>query len=331
MAEGKLRTMKSIIHLTAAVALGNFTWSAPLDKGIVSDEAKWLAHLDMQALKDSMIGGFALARVKEEIAKENDAPISIDIDLVAEELHSVTAYGTSFDKEPDKNSVLIVRTGPRARSIIDAYIASMELELEGKTGIKRLDDKAHDTYLIGNEVYASFLREDLWVSSKSYDQIEMAQRVIEGETRNLNASDSDLLIKEGSGFFFLATAYGLDSLGDVPPQAKILQKAKGAQVGLGERGDMFRANLALSTPDAEVSSQLSRIVQGMVALASFTEVGNESLSTLMSNLDVEESDRYVSFDIEYPVTGLIAILKKLAEQQKEKLEGAEETAVGEEA
>jgi len=324
-------TIKSIIHLTAAVALGKFIWSAPLDTGIVSDDAKWLAHLDMQALKDSTIGLFALARVKEEIAKENDTLISIDIDLVAEELHSVTAYGTSFDKESDKNSVLIVRTGPRARSIIDSHIASMEWELEGKTGIKRLDDKAHDTYLIGNEVYASFLRDDLWVSSKSYDQIEKALRVIDGETRNLDASDSDLLIKEGSGFFFLATANGLDSLGDVPPQAKILQKAKGAQLGLGERGDMFRANLALSTPDAEVSSQLSRIVQGLVALASFAEIGNESLNTLMNNLDVEESDRYVSFDIEYPVVGLIKILKTLAEQQKERSEVAEEPAVGEEA
>ena len=307
--------MKSIVHLTTAIALGNFAWSAPLDTQIVSDDAKWLAHLDMQALKDSMIGEFALSRIKQEIAKENDTPISIDIDLVAEELHSVTAYGTSFDKEPDKNSVLIVRTGPRARSIIDGYIASMELELDGKTGIKRLDDKAHDTYLIGNEVYASFLRDDLWVSSKSYDQIEKAQRVIEGERGNLEESDSDLLIKKGGGFFFLATANGLDSIGDVPPQAKILQKAKGGQVGLGESGEMFRANLALSTPDAEVSSQLSRIVQGMVALASFAEVGNESLNTLMNNLDVEETDRYVSFNIEYPVVGLLRILETLEDQQ----------------
>ena len=307
--------MKSIIHITTALALGNFAWSAPLDTQIVADDAKWLAHLDMQALKDSMIGGFALARAKEEIAKENGTPVSIDIDLVAEEVHSVTAYGTSFDKEPGKSSVLIVRTGPRARSIIDAYIASMEMKLEGKTGIKRLDDKAYDTYLIGNEVYASFLRDDLCVSSKSYDQIEKAQRVIEGESGNLEESDSELLIKIGAGFFFLATANGLDSIGEVPPQAKILQKAKGGQLVLGERGEMFRVNLALSTPDAEVSSQLSRIIQGMVALASFAEVGNESLNTLVNNLDVEETDRYVSFNIEYPVVGLFNILQALEDQK----------------
>ena len=53
IAEGKLRTMKSIIHLTTAIVLGSFAWSASLDTQIVFDDAKWLTHLDSQALKDA--------------------------------------------------------------------------------------------------------------------------------------------------------------------------------------------------------------------------------------------------------------------------------------
>ena len=53
IAEGKLRNMKSIIHLTTAIVLGSFAWSASLNTQIVSDDAKWFTHLDSRALKDA--------------------------------------------------------------------------------------------------------------------------------------------------------------------------------------------------------------------------------------------------------------------------------------
>jgi len=275
-----------------------------------------MAHLDIENLTDSTIGQFLLDQLREEMAENNDSPISIDIDLVAEELHSLTAYGSSITEEPDKNSVLIVRTGERARSIIDGYIATLEMETDGKSNVKRLDGKANDTYLIGNELYASFLQDDVWVSSKSYEQIEKAQEVLEGRRDNIEQSGSKLMRANETGFFFLATVEGFDAIADMPPQARILQKAQGGHIALGEEGEMIKTKLALSTPGPEVSSQLSRIIQGMVALASFAEVGDESLNTLMNSLVVEEEDRLVSIGLEYPVGALINILGTLAKEGK---------------
>ncbi len=309
--------MKNIIYTITALVIGSANWAAPLDKSSVSGDAQWLAHIDLEAFTESALGDYAMGILKEEIAKNNDTPISVDIDLVAQEIHSLTAFGTSLTENPEENSVLIVKTGNRARSIIDGYIATAELETDGKTGIKRLEDKDIDTYLIGNELYASFLRDDVWVSSKSYDQIEKVQSVINGRSDNLTDTDSRLLVKDDPGFFFLATAEGFDKLGDMPAQARVLQKAQGGQIAFGERGDMFLANLALLTPDPDVSSQLSRIIQGMVALASFAEIGDERLDTLMNNLAVEEADRHVSINLEYPVSGLINILSTLAAEAED--------------
>ncbi len=306
--------MNRLIFIFTAAAMGFTSFGAPLDKKNVAADAQWLAHLDFENLKDTKMGAFLLARLREEIAKNNDSPISIDVGLVAEELHSLTAYGSSISEDPQKNSVLIVKTGDRARSIIDGYLATLEMETDGKSGVKRLEDKAHDTYLVGNEVYATFLEDDVWVSSKSYEQIEKVQRVIEGGIKNIEDSDSKLMRADEPGFFFLATVEGFDAIADMPAQARVLQKAQGGQIALGEQGDMFRTKIALSTPDAETSSQLSRIVQGMVALASFAEVGDERLNTLMNNLVVEEEESLVSIGLEYPVESLINIITTLADE-----------------
>ncbi len=306
--------MNKLTNAITTILFGLTSWAAPLEKANVASDAQWMAHLDLEDLTDSAIGKFLLDQLREEIAKNNDSPVSVDVDLVAEELHSLTAYGSSITDEPDKNSVLIVKTGKRARSIIDGYIATLELETDGKSGVKRLDGKAHDTYLIGNELYATFLQDDVWVSSKSYEQIEKAQRVMEGRADNIESGGSELMRADEPGFFFLATVEGFDAIGDMPPQARILQKAKGGLIALGEEGDMVKTKLALSTPGPEVSSQLSRIVQGMVALASFAEVGDESLNTLMSSLVVKEEERLVSIGLEYPVESLISILTTLAKE-----------------
>lgn len=315
--------MNKLIYIFTATAFGFTGFGAPLDKTHVANDAQWMAHLDVEELKDSAVGEFLLATLREEIAKNNDSPISVDIDLVAKELHSLTAYGSSITEDPEKNSVLIVRTGDRARSIIDGYIASLEMETDGKSGVKRLDGKAHETYLIGNELYATFLQDDVWVSSKSYEQIEKAQQVIEGGIKNIENSDSKLMRADEPGFFFLATVEGFDAIADMPPQARVLQKAQGGHVALGEEGDMFKTKIALSTPDAETSNQLSRIIQGMVALASFAEVGDERLNTLMNNLVVEEEDRLVSIGLEYPVGGLINIIETLADEGKKAMKDDE--------
>ena len=44
------------------------------------------------------------------------------------------------------NSVLVVRTGAKARSIVDAYVASEELENDGKTIIKVLEERLSNLF-----------------------------------------------------------------------------------------------------------------------------------------------------------------------------------------
>ncbi len=312
--------MKKLLQILTAAVLGTTSNADPLDKSQIAGDAKWLAHLDMQEFEHTVIGEYLISFVKEEIAKKDDSPVTFDVNRIVQELHSLTAYGSSmaFDDGPGNSGVLIAKTGSKARAIIDAYIASEEIMKDGKTGIKRLEDKDYLTYLIGNEVYLSFPQEGLLISSKEFDQIERALNVIKGQEADLNDSDSKLILSDEPGFFFLATINGIDTIKGVPPQAKILQKAKGGQFSLGERDSSLRSNIVLSTAGPEVSNQLSRIIQGMVALASFADIGGESLADLMDSVSVDEGHDRVSIDLEYPVGTITNILTAIATDHPEK-------------
>jgi hypothetical protein len=81
----------------------------------------------------------------------------------------------------------------------------------------------------------SFPQEGLIVSSKSFDQIERAMEIIEGDLENLVESGSEIMLSEQPGFFFLATVDGLGSIRGVPPQARIFQKKGGRTRTVGPR------------------------------------------------------------------------------------------------
>ena len=94
--------INKLILIFTAAAMGFTSFGAPLDKKNVGGDAQWLAQLDFENLKNTKMGAFLLARVCEEIAKNNDSPISIDVGLFAEELHSLTAYGSDISEDPQK-------------------------------------------------------------------------------------------------------------------------------------------------------------------------------------------------------------------------------------
>ena len=55
-------------------------------------DAKWLAHLDMQAFQETTIGDFLIEEFEEEFGGDQEG-LSFDIEALVGELHSITAYG----------------------------------------------------------------------------------------------------------------------------------------------------------------------------------------------------------------------------------------------
>lgn len=299
--------------LIGAASVAACLSAAPLVQTEIAKDAKWLAHIDMEGVLESSFADMGVAKLKEEIAKNNQSAVSVDVDLLLAEIKSVTAYGASFEDDAASKSVIILKTGDRLQAIFDGFLAAHEMEGK-KIPLERVGDKPYQTFLLEKELYLAFPTPNYAIAGKSFEQIEKAYEVILGKADNLDDSPQKLVLNSDAGFFLMVTAKGIDSFKDVPPQARMLQKTKGGQVSIGERSGMFLANVMLTTANEEVSLQLYRIVQGMLALASFTQVENHSMMEIVDSVQVKQGPDFVSLDFQYPVEKLVNLVEILAKE-----------------
>ncbi len=295
------------ILLAGAVAAAACLTAAPLVKSEIAKDAKWLAHVDMEALMKSSFSDMGVAKLKEAVESAQEGKVSIDVDLVLAEIKSLTAYGANFSDTAATESVLILKTGDRLQAIFEGLLAHQEME-GTESPLTRLDDKPYQTFLLEGELYLSFPNKNYAIAGKNFERIEKAYAVIAGEAENLNDLDQKLVLNEDAGFFLMMTARGIDSLKNVPPQARMLQKTKGGQLSIGENDGEFRANVILTTEGPKVSMQLAQIVKGLLALASFTQVENQSMMEVVDSVDVQQGDDFVSLDFRYPIEKLMSLI-----------------------
>lgn len=300
--------INKIFACLALFAAASHALAAPLDQTQVAEDAQWLIHVDVSQVRASSIGVYGIDVAKAMINQEW-GPVSVNIDALLQEVDSITAYGTSFEKDAAGKGVLLLSAGEKAQAMIEGFIAHKELTSGEDAKVRELDSQPYVTYLIDDEVYLTFPRPQMIMISKSIDQIENALRVVEGKRPNLTKGKAKLVLQEQKGFFVIASLQGLDTIPDMPPQARILSKASGGQVAFGESEGELSANIILTTLNNETATQLSRIIQGMVALASFVEIEGTGLMDLINRVRVEIGDRQVQLSLSYPAEGVIHLIE----------------------
>ncbi|EDY83458.1 hypothetical protein VDG1235_3085 [Verrucomicrobiia bacterium DG1235] len=311
------------ILLAGTLAVASCLSAGPLEQSEIAKDAKWLAHIDMEGLMESSFSDLGVSKLKEVIEESNESAISVDIDLVLKEIKSITAYGVSLNEAAANESVLILKTGDRLQAIFDGFLAHHEINSEEEMPLKRIEDMKYETFLIGDELYLAFPHQQYAIASKSYERIEQAYAVIDGRSDSLKDTKDKLVLNSDSGFFMMVTASGINNLKNVPPQARMLQKTKGGQLSIGESEGMFRANVILTTANRETSLQLFRIVQGMLALASFTQVENQSMMEIVDSVNVQQGDDFVSLDFQYPIERLMGLLNTVVGEMAEESHNGE--------
>ncbi len=302
--------MKLLPSLLATATLAtSAAFAAPLNLKHLAPDALWLAHLDLDAFKQSSVGQDLIQLIKDEAAKNKDSALTLNFDAILAELHSLTAYGTSFTDDANQG-VVLAEVGPKARSILDGLIAAEELS--GSASKIKLQNA--DTYVLDGQLSLKFATPSLVLIGKSPAQIEKALLILNGKAPSYSPKNSKLLLSPTDNFFLVAAAHGFSQIPNLPPQARILQKTTGAQFTLGQDQENLSARLALATSSAEIADQLARIVEGMTALASFAHVGDEDITRLVQSLQVSKNTDRVNVSFSYNAEKLDKIFKALAKK-----------------
>lgn len=315
--------MKHRLFLLAicAVCTIHSAVAATLPKNQVAADAKWLLHLDLQNLRRTQVGEFLTKNLLEKASGELKDKIGIDVGALVQKISHVTAYGTEFAKNPEKNGVLMVQMDAEAQKILEGVLAA-QLLADSKGAVTKEQQGASALYSVHNEIFLSLEPNHLAILGKSANQIDKAKSVLAGKSPSLKNSDAFSDFPPApDAFFFLAVAEGFNDAAAVPPQAQVLKMAEGGQLVIGEQTEKLFLSLALKSKTAEVTEQIQQVFEGIRAMVSLGQAENKDLQELVKSIKVAAKNKIVTVNAEFPVAPL---LKKVADKGYLKAQGQDE-------
>lgn len=312
------------MKLALAGLLATFAGSVlaePLVKEHVDQNAKWLLHIDFDQFRASRFGQFLIndvivKQVEAAKAQGNSFLSNMDVVKIISQVHSLTAYGTSFETGENLDGVLLLQVEPETRKILEGAAAGLLLQDDGT--LTKTNEEGLVLYSLHDQFFASPQNNGTILFSKSKANIKKAAGLLVGKGKNLAHSKTFTdfpPIKDS--FILLAVAEGFQDNLPIPPQAKVLKQADGARIVLGERNSNVFLNLALKAKDSEVVTQIQQVVEGIVALGTLSQSENKELQQLVQSVKVVATDKVLSVNAAYPVDSLITRANEMmAEQQR---------------
>lgn len=285
--------------LTAALALS--TLAGPLPRNQVSRDAKWLIHLDVQNLAKTQLGQALGQELDAKLVKPRaDLKQSLGIDFNWHNIHSLTAYGTTF--APNEQAVLLITTTMDVKATLDTAMA----KLTAKGPLRRLESDPSPLYCLNHQIYIAVPPGQPVILGKSEAEVKQARAVLLGHAPNLAGSHTFTGYPAvPRSFFFLGVAEGFNQSAALPPQARVLKMADGLRLVAGESGDQVRVFLNLKAKTAQICQQIQQVAQGMVALFLLGQKENPALRELAQNTHVTASDRLVNLELDLPVAQIL--------------------------
>jgi hypothetical protein len=321
-------TMKDaarIIILILPLALN--AMSSPLQKEQVTADAKWVLHLDVDALRSTSLGDFVINQVLA--AKLGSLTREFDFDLDWKKVASLTAYGTGYESEPGVNGVLLVNTVLDLQKVLDDAIAKTAQETNNKSAsIQKTSNGEVTTYSLKDHLFVSFKTGRPVIVSKALNSIQKADEVLAGKSPNLASTKTfSEFPASQTPFFFMGAvnafkpnpepAEGSHDGDSMNPKAKILKLADGGRVVLGEDSNQLFLDLSLKAKSTEVVTQMQQVIQGMIALASLSQPDNKDLQALAQSAKVSSVGNIVTLKLGYPADQAVSFLSSTLNNHQE--------------
>jgi len=325
--------MKRTLFLSLAAVLAFSAaplQSAPLDRSQIAADAKWLLHLDFEALRKSQLGARLEQMVMAEAGEDLKEDANLDLSAILKGTQSVMAYGTDYKSGKDGKGVLIWQGAKEIEQLVSGLLVQQaEATKAGQGNVKLVREGAHPIHAFGEDMHVMAWPEGGLILGRAVDQIDEAIKVLESKAPSLKdkATFADYSPLPG-GFFFLALADGFNQAADVPPQASVLKLTDGGRLALGEADGKLRLQLTLKAQTLEVTQQIQQVVQGLLAVATLTQSEAPEIQELIRGTKVKVEDKRVILDLAIPVE---AALKQIDEHHDDDTKPRERKASSEEA
>ncbi len=308
--------MKSVLLLAALLTLAPSTRAGGLDAKRVPADARWVAHLDVEALLRSKL----FAELKE-------AKPALEADVDFDEMKA--KFG--IDPFRDLRSLTVYCAGATSDDTVAVLVGSEKFDqattaLAAMDGHRTLDVGGHLVHVLGDDGetwYASVSTppggsDRVVVLAKGQKLLEQGLGVLEGRIASLaNADAASIRARPQPGSIaFAACSQNLAELADIGSEqaSAVARLAQAFVLDVGEdRGALF-ARLDITTQKPEDALRVQQVLQGATALLSLVggdEAASARIQHLVAALRFESTGTQMSASFRYAVRDLIDDLQAL--------------------
>lgn len=303
--------MKRLLPLLVVPFLSVNLQAGGLVAAQVDARARWVAHIDLEALHASQLYQAILEADEGQgiQAALNQLVETEGVDLFRD-VRGATLYGSDAD---DENAVALLATSTTAEAVIARWeekIKAQPIDIGGR---------ACRMWSDGDESGYAFLRatptstDRLLVMSKSKDALAQALDVLDGKLTSLAkkpSADITGITRPGTIVSLSATEIleTIPGLSEAGPDSTIAKMAQGLRVEFGEFDGRFFLDVNVRTERAEDAMRIQQILQGLTALASFAAEDPTTGATIgrwLKALDLSSDGPNMRVRFEYDLKLLI--------------------------
>lgn len=311
--------MKTWTSLLLGLSLGAAALAGPLQPAHIAADARWLIHLDLEALQPTTVGQTLAREAIEPKMSEAAAALKLHLgfDFDWRRIRSLTLYGWEYGGPERLRGVMLMDTD---LDLVTAFDRALQKQAEwghAQDGdLQLIEGGPQPLYCIKEDLYVALQPGAPAILGKARRTTLRARQVLIGGAPNLNTAPGLAnLANAGRGEFLLVAAEGFGAAAPDTPQARVLKMADTLRFSLAETAGQLQAALNLGTRSAETAQQMLQVIQGMTALVALSQTDNADLQKLVNGLRASVNDRQLQLWLTLPAADVAA---KIAEDQRRK-------------
>lgn len=303
------------IYVALAVVLGGLALpvqAEPLDLKEVSADAKWVVHVDVDALRLSTVMQRAYAKEVSQWKDVKNRMAAIRDQMCMDpttDLHGITLYGP---KPGHTEGVMLVQA-----AVDQHQFVSKVSKAPGYRTAEHGAHKLHAWTQADGPVSSAFLGANLVLLAKTDADVTAALDVLDGKSPSLAGRSSPLAAEAPAGTILLIRAMGLADA-KLPFQSPLVKQSESLDLVLGENKGQSFSEARLVAKSAEVAGQVQTIIEGIRTTAQLQYGSDAAALRVIKGMKVQVTDRTVDIATRVSADDLWGLIEKVSNQTSEK-------------
>lgn len=301
------------VLLAAVPVLGG-----PLVKSRVSGSANLVAHVDNEQFNSTLIGRLIREDLKNQGVEEKLTNFATVFSFhPLDDVRNVTIYGQGQNRE--KAVVLIEAKFNKERLLALLRLNPSHQEIEyGEIVVHSWVDKKKDDPDTSETKYGCFYNDELVVIGAGLEAVKQAVDVLNGSAENAASGVFSQAELDAKGAFFQVAANNVGEVVGEEPEAAALRQTSELGLAIGEIEGNFYVDLELKTKSEEAAQAISKIAEGIIALAALAGEEQPGLAEMAKKVKLSCERNMVRVHFESDPEKVFSFLKEQWKIKQEK-------------